>query len=323
MSRISSRRLLIVGDSDPARRLHESFQQRAPRNWEWLGVVADGPAGADLGMKLGMTSDLAEIASRHRPTDLVVAVRSPGLSLCKTLLHLAKNKFRVIDVRTLHEELTHRVPVLGDDHAWDTALSRLSRQSLWTRTGKRTLDLIAGTCAFLAFALALFPVALGLTLERAGSVFVLERRVGHLGRLFTLVRFRTTRSGPAGQNWPFVEAPAPIRTGALIRRFGIDRLPQSLAILAGHLSLVGPRAAEAQSLQRIERESPVFLLRTAVRPGLIGWEQLHTESRSNYDALRPLEYDLYYIKYQSFRLDLRILAHRALAFFGVDRTFGN
>lgn len=316
-SRRGTRRFLVVGESRSALRLHESFQQLAPLNWEWLGVVADGSPGADLGTELGKTGELAEIVLRLRPTDLVVAVQCPGLDLCKTLLRQAGSELRVTHVRTLLEELTQRVPVLGDEEAWDTALAGLSRRSAWRSAAKRMLDLVAGSCAFLAFVLALFPVALGLMLERAGSVFVPDRRVGRLGRPFTLLRFRTTRSGPTGQKWPFVDAPAPTLTGALIQRFGIDRLPQSLAVLAGHLSLVGPRPAEVESQQRVEREIPVFLARTVVKPGLTGWEQLHRESRSVFDSLRQLEYDLYYVKHQSLGLDLRILARSVLVFLGL------
>lgn len=317
MTQVSVRRFILLGDNRPARRLHESFEQLAPCSWEWLGAVADNPVAADLGMKLGMTCDLAQIVSRHHTTDLIVATQSPDLALCKTLLRLARNGVRVTNVRTLHEELTHRVPVVGDNDAWDTAVDRLAHRGLRTRAAKRMLDFVAGTGAFAAFALAVFPVALGLMLERAGPVFVRERRVGRLGRPFTLLRFRTDRIGPAGRRWPFVDAPAPTRTGAFIRRLGIDRLPQSLAILAGHLSLVGPRPAEVDYQRRIESEFPVFLARTVVKPGVTGWEQLHRESRTAFDTLRQLEYDLYYIKHQSFGLDLRIIMRSALLFLGL------
>lgn len=307
MTQVSARRFILVGDNRPARRLHESFQQFAPVDWEWLGAVTDDPAGADLGGRLGLTRDLAGIVSRHGPTDLVLAIQSPDLTLWQTLLRLASNGVQLTSVRTLHEELTHRVQVVGDNDALDTALDRLAHRGLGTGVAKRMLDLVTGAGAFAAFTVALFPVALGLTLERAGSVFVRERRIGRFGQPFTLLRFRTARGGDGGQRWPLVDAPAPIRTGVFIRRLGIDRLPQSFALLAGYLSLVGPRPAEVGYQQRVQREFPVFLARTAVKPGLLGWEQLHRESRSASDTIRQLEYDLYYVRHQSLGLDLRII----------------
>lgn len=323
MNRTSSRRLLVVGDSGATRRLHESFQQLAPRRYVWLGIVADGPVDGNLGVTLGDSRDLAEIVSRHRPTDLVVALERPGLTLTKTLLQLAGNGVRLVDARNLREELTQRVAVLGDEDVWVTALARLSCRRWGARAVKRALDLLAAICAVFALAVVLFPVALALKLDRAGSVFVAERRVGRFGRPFTLLRFRTARCAPGAQQWPFVDPPPPTRTGEYIRRIGIDRLPQAFAILAGHLSLVGPRAIEPEYLRRIERESPVFLLRSAVKPGLTGWEQLHREGRRIYDTLRLLEYHLYYIKPQSISLDLRTLMRSALALFGLRRAAGN
>ncbi len=307
MVQASTRRFILVGDNPSARRLHESFQQFAPVGWEWLGAVTDDSTGADLGGKLGLTRDLADIVSRHGPTDIVLAIQSPGLLLWQTLLQLVSDGVRMTNVRTLHEELTHRVQVVGDNDVLDTTLDHLAHRRLGTCAAKRMLDLAAGACAFAAFTAALFPVALGLTLERAGSVFVRERRIGRLGQPFTLLRFRTIRNGDDRQHWPLVEAPVPIRTGAFIRRLGIDRLPLSFALLAGHLSLVGPRPAEVGYQQRVQREFPAFLARSAVKPGLLGWEQLHRESRSAADRIRQLEYDLYYIRHQSFGLDLRII----------------
>jgi lipopolysaccharide/colanic/teichoic acid biosynthesis glycosyltransferase len=173
--------------------------------------------------------------------------------------------------------------------------------------------------AFAAFAVALIPLAPLLALERAGSIFVHERRVGRFGRPFTMLRFRTARKASGEPHWPFADPAAPTRIGAVIGRLGIDRLPQSLAILSGHLSLVGPRPMDVEAQQRIAQALPVFLARSAIKPGLTGWEQMHHESRSNLDLLRQLEYDLYYVKYQSAALDICILWRRALAVAGLRR----
>jgi lipopolysaccharide/colanic/teichoic acid biosynthesis glycosyltransferase len=319
MAQPSTRRFIVLGGDHAVGRLHESFQQQAPRHWEWVGVVTDAAADIDAGVSLGTARDLGEIVARHRPTDLVVAVRSPDLKLSRSLLALARGGLRVACVRAAHEELTRRVTVDGDDRAWEIALGNLSRRGGWARATKRMLDLVAGLGAFAVFALILAPVALGLKLERAGSIFVAERRIGLLGRSFTLLSFRTRLDAPARQ-WPFADAPALTRTGAMMMKFRLDSAPHALAILAGHLSLVGPRAENVEMQGRVERENPVFLARTTVKPGLTGWEQLHRESRSIFDTLRRLEYDLYYVKHQSFRFDLQILARSVLAVLGSRRT---
>ena len=318
MSRARARRLLLVGDTPEARRLRESFQQLAPGDWEWLGTASDTPVDVALQPWLGASDELPGLVSRHRPTHVVVALAHPPLALARTLLQLRDRAPTVLDVDTAHEELAQRFPLVGSEQAWAMALRCLSRRRPLSRAAKRSLDILVGLGAAAALVLVLPPAALALRLEGAWSVFVAERRVGLRGMRFTLLRLRTSRDAQ-GAGWPLAEPPPPLRTGAWLGRLRLDRLPRAFALLAGHLSLVGPRAVDEAAQERAERESPAFLLRTAVKPGLVGWEQLHRESRSLYDALRPLEYDMYYIKHQSLALDLRILLLAALSVLGFRR----
>ena len=318
-SRRQPRRLLGVGNTDATRRLRESFLQSAPRNWDWLGVVDDRAVEAEVGPWLGTQGELQRLVFNYRPTDIVVCQELPTLTAAKALLQLRAGGVRLVGFTALHEEMTERALLGSEAQAWEVAMRALSCRRWWFDVTKRMLDLVAGVSGLAVLGLVVLPVALGLKLERAGSVFVRERRVGFLGQRFTLLRLRTARDAVGPQRWPFVDPPPPLRTGSLIRRLGVERLPQALAVLAGHLSLVGPRAAEQEVHERLERESPIFLLRTAAKPGLVGWEQVHRESRAIFDSLRPLEYDFYYVKHQSLVLDLRILASAALTLLGARR----
>jgi len=319
MNRTNSRRFLVVGDSAAARRLYESFQQVAHPRHVWCGVVADSAPNADLGDWQGPSDAIVEIVSRLRPTDLIVARNQLDLLLAKHLLRLAEGGLQIVDACALEEELTERVSLLGRDDIWATTLRGLRARGHGSRIFKRLLDVVAALCAIAALAIAIGPVALALKLERAGSVFVREQRVGRFGRRFSVLRLRTFRNTAGRRRWPF-DDPAPrLLSGEIIRLLGLQRLPLAFAILSGQLSLVGPRALEPEAMRQLERESSVHLLRTTITPGLVGWEQLHFESRSVYDALRPLEYDLYYIKHQSFKLDVRILARIALRMLRMNR----
>ncbi|HEC35624.1 MAG TPA: hypothetical protein ENI39_03720 [Anaerolineae bacterium] len=89
---------------------------------------------------------------------------------------------------------------------------------------------------------------------------------------------------------------------------GDSRGGQFLNILKGEMSAVGPRPERPEFVEELAREIPFYRVRHAVKPGMAGWglvKQGYGSSKE--DALVKLQYDLYYIKHQSFWLDLVIL----------------
>jgi lipopolysaccharide/colanic/teichoic acid biosynthesis glycosyltransferase len=133
---------------------------------------------------------------------------------------------------------------------------------------KRLFDLIAA-----AFGLALLivpglAVALAIKLDSPGPVFFRQERVGRFGRLFRIHKFRTMRSGAERLGGPISVGvdPRVTRVGALLRAHRLDELPQLIDVLAGHMSLVGPRP----EVPRYVALSPAGLRDQvlAVRPGI-------------------------------------------------------
>jgi lipopolysaccharide/colanic/teichoic acid biosynthesis glycosyltransferase len=142
-----------------------------------------------------------------------------------------------------------------------------------------------------------------------------QKRVGENGRLFTLLKFRTMIPG-ADQMLPQIaktdalgrfihkydQDPRVTRLGRLLRRFSLDELPQLFNILAGDMSLVGPRP---ELPELVARYQPWQRERFAVPPGLTGWWQIR--GRSDKPMHLHTEEDLYYIRNYSFWLDLYII----------------
>jgi lipopolysaccharide/colanic/teichoic acid biosynthesis glycosyltransferase len=96
--------------------------------------------------------------------------------------------------------------------------------------------------------------------------------------------------------------------GRWLRRLRIDELPQCLNILAGEMSLVGPRPERPEFVRELALVVPFYRARHAVRPGITGWAAVHQGYvNSTEAALVRLQYDLYYIKHQSVALDVYIL----------------
>jgi len=98
------------------------------------------------------------------------------------------------------------------------------------------------------------------------------------------------------------------RVGRFLRKTHFDELPQLWNILRGDLSFVGPRPERIELAELLEKRFPFYSQRHLIRPGFTGWAQLNFTSPTTFEgAKKKFQYDLYYIKNQSFLLDLGII----------------
>lgn len=176
------------------------------------------------------------------------------------------------------------------------------------RLVKRLFDVLLSSLLLLITLPVIILTTILIILENPGPIFSRQRRIGELGRAFTLLRFRSrfVRAKPEGQT---SGTPAQFTSvGAVIHRLSIDELPQLLNILRGDMSFVGPRPETPALVKDISRRIAYYPDRHGVKPGITGWLQMrHPGSTPLMDAKQQLQEDLYYIRHQSIGLDLRIL----------------
>ena len=156
-----------------------------------------------------------------------------------------------------------------------------------------------------------------------GPVFHRQERVGRNGRPFTVLKFRTMvpdadRIGPA---WTTEGDSRVTKIGKVLRRTALDELPETLCILKGDMSLVGPRALDVAEQRRLEEAIPGFRQRLQIRPGMTGLAQVFDRRD---DAEVKLKYDLEYIRSMNPWLDLKLLMLSVLNTVGAqwDRRVG-
>ncbi len=136
------------------------------------------------------------------------------------------------------------------------------------------------------------------------------KRVGKDGRIFTLWKFRSMRQNAEenGAVWATKGDDRVTRAGRWIRLLRIDEIPQLYNVFRGEMSMIGPRPERPEFVRELEKQIPYYNIRHAVRPGITGWAQVNYRyGASVKDALRKLEYDLYYIKNRSLLLDIKII----------------
>jgi lipopolysaccharide/colanic/teichoic acid biosynthesis glycosyltransferase len=205
----------------------------------------------------------------------------------------------------------HDISRLAELPIFEYVTSDVSRSTMML---KRTLDLIAGVPLAILTA-PLFPlIALAIWLEDRGPVLFLQRRAGIAGKPFTLFKFRTMHVGADRSledlleelpepMFKFRDDPRVTRVGRVLRRLSLDELPQIWNLLAGDMSLVGPRP---EQLELVDRYSPEHRFRLDVKPGLTGPMQIHGRGELTFEERLAVELD--YVENLSIGRDLRILA---------------
>ena len=175
---------------------------------------------------------------------------------------------------------------------------------------KRLLDiLIVGILAL--FLVPLFPIIMMLIVIDSGwPVFYKQKRVGYLGHIYYLYKFRTMKvnSEVDGPQWTSENDSRITKLGVYLRKLRIDELPQFWNIIKGDMSLVGPRPERPEFDAELNDKIKYWRCRTLVKPGLTGWAQINSQYASDIDSSsEKLSFDLYYIKNKSFWLDLEII----------------
>jgi lipopolysaccharide/colanic/teichoic acid biosynthesis glycosyltransferase len=117
---------------------------------------------------------------------------------------------------------------------------------------------------------------------------------------------RTDAEVGSGAVWAEKDDPRVTAIGRFLRRTSMDELPQLFNVLAGQMSLVGPRPERPELIENFKHEIPGYMLRHQVKAGLTGWAQVHG-LRGQTSLTKRIQYDLYYITNWSFALDLRII----------------
>jgi len=176
---------------------------------------------------------------------------------------------------------------------------------------KRPFDLVVVVVAYVllspVWALIWTIVPALIWLDDRGPIFFRQARLGLDGHVFYLFKFRSMvqDAEKIGAGWTGDNDSRVTRFGKLLRRTGLDEVPQVINIIRGDIGLVGPRALPVRMHKEATKKEPRFPERLRVRPGGAGLALLRAPRHCS--PRRRLRYDLFYIEKASFRLDLKIL----------------
>lgn len=186
-----------------------------------------------------------------------------------------------------------------------------TKRMLLSGIKKRTFDLLVASLVTASILIWLLPIlALLIKLTSPGPAFFVQLRNGRNGRVFPCLKFRTMTYDTNAQFRQATRNDLRVtRIGRFLRKTNLDEMPQFLNVLAGHMSVVGPRPHPLPLDAEHWFTLPGYPERYAVRPGITGLAQARG-ARGETDVLYKmkirLRYDHLYIRRQSSRLDAKI-----------------
>jgi exopolysaccharide biosynthesis polyprenyl glycosylphosphotransferase len=301
------RRAAIVGTGAAASLIADAIRRHPWTGVEVVGVIG-GRGGERPGLPLlGPVEDLTAIAERERIDEVIV---TPEESSWK-------------------DRISERIPAdwRADLLVWpspfETMIGRLrfrivgdlplleARMRPFEGVGaavKRVFDAAASAAMLVLSLPILLPAALAVAATSRGGALYRQERVGKDGRLFQLWKLRTMRRGAEGPAGEVLSSPGDPRVtpiGRWLRALRIDEIPQLWNVIAGDMSLVGPRPERPEFTRRFAESVSGYRLRLSARPGLTGLAQVSGDYSTEPEI--KLRYDLAYLNNWSLGLDLAIL----------------
>jgi exopolysaccharide biosynthesis polyprenyl glycosylphosphotransferase len=191
-------------------------------------------------------------------------------------------------------------------------LRRSAIRSFAWRT-KRVFDLVVGSLVLLFSGPVFVASAIAVRLSGPGPIFFTQRRVGQNGKVFQMLKFRTMHENDDSDvTWSVATDHRITGVGKLLRRTGIDELPQLINVLRGEMSLVGPRPERPFFVDRFRVAVHGYEDRHRVPVGITGWAQIHG-LRGDTSLEQRAVFDNYYVEHWSLWRDIVILARTALS----------
>jgi exopolysaccharide biosynthesis polyprenyl glycosylphosphotransferase len=330
--------VLIVGGGDVGQLVARKIQQHPEYGINLVGFVDDAPksARADLGdlRVLGTTGQLQQIVSGMDVERVIVAFSNEPDARTMATVRMLRDREVIIDVVPRLFELVGPNAGMHTVEGMPLICLRPTRLSRMSLLAKRALDII-GSLLLLVVTAPLFAyAALRVKLDSPGPIFFRQTRLGMNMRPFTALKFRSMRvdadedvhrryvqsvmtSDAALQNGKYKLERADVVTpfGRWLRETSLDELPQLLNILAGQMSLVGPRPCIPYETENF---LPHQFERFLVPQGLTGLWQVTARANSTFGE--ALEMDVAYVRGWSLGLDLRLILRTPFALLRQRRT---
>ena len=315
------RHVLIVGSGGRALKLYRELTARASDNYHILGFVDSADArvwSREIRKRIiGDLSQLENILAGHVVDEVLITlpIKSCYMRIHETIQTCERLGVESKYLAELFQPTHSRVANMHLDNFTLTSSNRVQHDVRIVI--KRGIDLAGAGIGLIVLSPLMLLIAICIRFTGDGKAIFSQERYGFNKRRFRMYKFRTMvsnaeelqkhlehRNEGSGPTFKIKNDPRVTRIGRILRRTSLDELPQLFNVLAGEMSLVGPRPLPLRDVSRLEEAW--LLRRFSVVPGLTCLWQINGRSNTSFD--KWVEQDLKYIEHWSLLLDLQILA---------------
>lgn len=309
----NQKHVMLVGFSDAS----DQFIDACRRNPDWgyhiYGIV-DDIAEVGEGYKgvrvVGRISELEHILAQNTIDEIAITLPLAAYAKLDGIVHVCEKSGVHTKFIPDYNNIIHSKPVTEDmDGLPVINIRNVPLTDPVKATAKRAVDICGALVGIVLFSPIMLVIATLIKLTSPGPIIFKQERVGLHNKPFMMYKFRSMvqqTEADEKKGWTVPGDPRVTRVGRFIRKTSIDEFPQFFNVLAGQMSLIGPRPERTQFVEMFKEEIPRYMIKHQVRPGMTGWAQVNG-LRGDTSIYERVKYDIWYIENWTMSLDVKIL----------------
>jgi putative colanic acid biosynthesis UDP-glucose lipid carrier transferase len=318
------RNTVIIGYTEESLRLKEVLENRKDYGYRFFGFFSDKKQNAEI---KGKIEDLKNFVIDNKIDEIFCSLNEISNEKLKDLVEFADDNKKAIKFipdtkqifsKNLKINYYELFPVL--------TLQKTELHNPFVKGIKRAFDIIFSLLVIVLLLSWLIPLlAIFIKLESKGPVFFKQGRPGLDEQEFFCYKFRSMRLNGNTEKEASKNDPRVTKTGRFMRKTSIDELPQFFNVLAGDMSVVGPRPHLWSQNKAYANRIKKYMVRHYVKPGITGLAQVkgfRGEIETEEDMINRIKYDVFYIENWSMIMDLKIIFQTVINIFqGEEKAY--
>lgn len=318
-------RTLIVGGNENAVDIYQQIDNQEKSTGQFFigyvngfdsDAVGDNHKLGEFLPCLGNYKNLMHIIQENNIEEVIIAIERSENKIVQQIITDLENIDVIIKIiPKMHDILLGSVKMGA---IFETPLMQISPEEMpiWQQAAKRIIDVVFSTLALIILSPIYIFTAIMVKLSSPGPIIYSQVRVGKHGKPFRMHKFRSMVQNAEKYGKPQLSSdddPRITKFGKYMRKTRLDELPQFYTVLAGHMSIVGPRPERQYFIDKISERAPHYKMLHRIKPGITSWGQVKFGYAENVDEMIDrLKYDILYLENMSLAMDFKILIYTVL-----------
>ena len=299
------RRTIIIGNGAESNSLEKFFQEKTSTGYRHIKTI--------LPNKEEDIEKYFDFILEEKIDEIYCSLPSLSETQIKTIIDFAENNLKTVKFIPSFENLySKKLKYETYDYVPVLSLRNILLEEPFNKFIKRLFDIVFSLFIIVCVLSWLTPIlALIIKSESKGTIFFRQIRNGYNFKQFYCYKFRSMKINAEADTAQATRNDKRLtRVGTFLRKTSIDELPQFFNVLAGNMSVVGPRPHMVNENEKYLKSIDKFMVRHFIKPGITGLAQVNGyrgEIETQSDIINRIKYDINYIENWSLLLDIKII----------------